>query len=98
MINRIVKMTFREDYLPIFLAIFEQNKKAIRNQPGCTYLELWQDESNPCIMTTFSKWDSEADLNNYRGSKLFKEVWKQTKLGFSSSPNANSYKTVAQLF
>lgn len=98
MINRIVRMTFREDYVSDFLELFEENKQAIRNQQGCLYLELWRDANHPNSFTTYSKWEQEEDLDRYRNSDLFKAVWKRTKIGFSESPRANSYKSIAQIF
>ena len=40
MINRIVKMTFREEELDNFLQVFEASKDKIRNFPGVKHLEL----------------------------------------------------------
>ena len=94
MINRIVKMTFREDFLETFRFLFSENKNKIRAFEGCLHLELWQDVSDKRVFTTFSKWNSEESLNIYRNSELFKTVWKETITGFSSPPQAISFKTV----
>jgi heme-degrading monooxygenase HmoA len=88
MIIRIVKMTFREDEVPEFLRIFDTSKTFIRSMPGCRHLELLQDTASPNIFFTCSHWDSENDLNNYRNSGLFGEVWKKTKALFSDKPQA----------
>lgn len=42
MITRIVKMTFREEEVEAFKALFEERKSLIRNFKGCTHLQLWQ--------------------------------------------------------
>jgi (4S)-4-hydroxy-5-phosphonooxypentane-2,3-dione isomerase len=40
MLKRIVKLTFREEAIPEFLAIFEESKSKIRAFEGCRHLEL----------------------------------------------------------
>ena len=45
-------------------------------------LELYQDKNNPEIFFTYSYWDKEEDLEHYRNSELFKNVWIQTKKYF----------------
>ena len=88
MIVRIVKMTFRDDELDNFQALFSEKKQLIRNFPGCYHLELWQDARTPNIWFTYSHWESEAHLDKYRFSELFKEVWAATKALFSNKPEA----------
>ena len=50
MIIRIVRMHFTEAGVEEFLEIFNRNKVAIRNFPGCTHLQLLKDasDSTPC--------------------------------------------------
>lgn len=90
MIRRIVKMTFQEERVEEFLQLFNTYKQAIRHQPGCQHLELWQDEDHPHIFYTYSLWDSVADLNAYRHSETFAKVWPATKAFFSAKPSAFS--------
>jgi len=91
MIIRIVRMTFENDKTSEFLQIFNANKKAIRNQPGCTHLELLQDYNYTNVYSTYSYWDNEEALNNYRHSVTFGKVWPATKKLFSTKPEAHSY-------
>lgn len=98
MLIRMVRMTFSDEHVPVFLALFNDIKSKIREFEGCQRLELWQDLENPSVFTTYSWWDSEQHLNDYRSSTLFSEVWKNTRKGFIKPPKANSYKTVDQLF
>ncbi len=88
MILRIVQMTFRPAEVPAFLELFEERKATIRAFKGCTHLELWQDSAQPNILFTYSKWESEADLNHYRFSDFFKDTWGKTKVLFAEKPNA----------
>jgi heme oxygenase (mycobilin-producing) len=88
MIIRIVKMTFRENELASFKQLFEERKNLILAFEGCTHLELWQDKAQPSIFFTYSWWDSEEHLNNYRQSHFFDDTWSLTKQKFAAKPEA----------
>jgi quinol monooxygenase YgiN len=90
-------MTFREEAVDDFLENFEANKENIRNFPGCCHLELWQDENHKNIFMTYSHWESEEALNQYRDSELFKSVWSFTKTLFAEKPVAFSSKKIQEL-
>jgi len=92
MIIRIVKMTFEPDKVADFLKIFNASKHLIRNMEGCTHLELLNDVNTSNIFFTYSHWQTENDLNNYRTSELFKSVWSKTKILFIAKPEAWSVK------
>lgn len=91
MLIRIVKMTFQADKIDDFVRIFEENKEAIRNQAGCRHLELWQDKDYPNIFSTYSLWENEDYLNQYRHSSTFGKVWPATKALFAEKPVASSH-------
>ena len=97
MFVRIVKMSFQEDKISNFLDNFEVIKEKIRNTPGNRLLELYQDKNNPSILFTYSYWETEADLENYRKSKLFDEVWTFTKKLFNDKPEAWSLDKLVTL-
>jgi len=88
MIIRIVQMEFEEQRVPDFLNIFAASRNEIRSFPGCTHLQLLQDQSDPCVFFTYSHWDGEDDLNVYRNSNLFQAVWADTKKLFRARPRA----------
>ena len=88
MIIRIVKMEFVKERVPDFLKIFAASRKAIRSFPGCTRLQLLQENADSCVFFTYSHWETEADLNSYRDSDLFQEVWCETKKLFRVGPKA----------
>jgi heme-degrading monooxygenase HmoA len=94
MFTRIVKMEFEMETIPTFLTNFEKVKSNIRNFPGCQFLELYRDKSDPSIFFTYSRWESEEDLENYRKSELFRTVWATTKKLFRSKPQAWSVDTL----
>ena len=97
MIKRIVKLTFQPEKVDEFLVNFEKNKLKIRNFEGCHHLELWQDTHQSNIFFTYSYWENEDSLNTYRQSKLFKNVWKKTKILFADKPEAWSIGLVCQV-
>ncbi len=90
MITRIVRMNFTKAGVEEFLEIFNENKVAIRNFPGCTQLRLMKDEHDPLCYTTVSEWTAASDLENYRRSELFKKVWSSVKPLFSAKTQAFS--------
>ena len=82
MIVRQVKLTFQSLHVEDFLELFYSVEEKIKTFPGCQKLELLQDINNKNIFFTYSIWNSEADLELYRNSKLFESVWKKTKSFF----------------
>lgn len=97
MFVRIVKLSFAEENIVTFLANFETVKFKIRNFKGNQLLELYQDKTNPNVFFTYSYWDNESDLENYRNSDLFKGVWAKTKPLFNAKPEAWSVDKLASL-
>lgn len=97
MFVRIVKMSFHEENIPAFLENFDSIKEKIRGAEGNRFLELYQDKNNPCIFFTYSFWETEADLENYRRSALFDDVWTFTKKLFNDKPEAWSVDKMVSL-
>ncbi len=97
MLVRIVKMSFHEENIPAFLENFEIMKDKIRNAEGNRFLELYQDKNNKSILFTYSYWETETDLENYRNSELFYDVWQFTKKLFNDKPEAWSVDKVISL-
>jgi heme-degrading monooxygenase HmoA len=97
MFVRIVKLSFHEENIPAFLNNFEIVKDQIRSTTGNLLLELYQDKNNKNIFFTYSYWDTEQDLENYRTSAFFNEVWSFTKKLFNDKPEAWSVDKLASL-
>ncbi|RZJ72115.1 MAG: antibiotic biosynthesis monooxygenase [Flavobacterium sp.] len=97
MFVRIVKMGFQEDKINAFLANFDEVKQHIRNFPGNRFLELYRDKNDPTVFFTYSYWEDERDLENYRKSELFTEVWAFTKKLFDRKAEAWSVDKVVTL-
>ena len=88
MITRIVKMEFKEDKIAEFLLFFDTIKHVVNEYKGCHGMKLYQDIDRPNIIMTYSHWDSQDDLNNYRDSDEFGQIWPQIKPWFSEKPMA----------
>ena len=97
MLTRIVKLSFEESNIDLFLEIFNSNKNNIRNFEGCRLLQLLKDKNNPNIIFSYSHWESEKHLDVYRNSDLFKSVWKKTKILFNNKPEAWSVENIELL-
>ncbi|RED48195.1 putative quinol monooxygenase [Seonamhaeicola aphaedonensis] len=88
MLVRIVKMGFHDAHIDTFLEHFNVYKDKIRHFEGCKFLELYRDKNNPTIFFTYSYWESENHLEQYRQSSLFTSVWNKTKVLFNKKPEA----------
>ena len=97
MFVRIVKLSFHEENIPAFLDNFELMKEKIRNSPGNRLLELYQDKNDKGIFFTYSYWNQESDLEDYRNSELFYDVWTFTKKLFNARPEAWSVDKLVSL-
>ena len=97
MIIRIVRMHFTEAGVEEFLDIFNRNKVAIRNFPGCSHLQLLKDAEDETVYTTLSHWDKEESLEAYRKSELFGAVWGRVKTLFAERTVAFSLKKFIEL-
>ena len=88
MIHRLVKLTFQPIYVSTFLEGFVHLKPKILAMPGCQHLRLWQSTSSPHVLFTYSIWDGEEQLSEYRQSEFFRNTWAQTKKWFSEPAEA----------
>jgi len=90
-------MEFVEGRIPDFLKIFAASRESIRSFPGCTGLQLLQGEADSCVFFTYSLWEKEDDLNSYRDSDLFEQVWGETKKLFRARAEAWSLTDQTQV-
>ena len=88
MIERIVRMSFREEKVKEFLTLFNKTKDQIASFKGCHGLKLLRDVRHHHVLFTYSSWESEEALEQYRKSELFRSTWQQTKEMFESKASA----------
>jgi quinol monooxygenase YgiN len=94
MITRIVKLTIDPEKKDYFFDEIVPFQAKIRQQKGCSYLEFFQDINNVGVIFTYSNWDSEDDLNNYRQTELFDAAWTMAKKLFVGKPEAWSIESI----
>lgn len=92
MITRIVKLTFDPSKTVEFLHFFDTVSHVVNNYPGCIGMKLYQDIQHPNIVMTYSHWQSEDALEDYRKSPEFKHIWSTIKPNFSEKPEAWSVR------
>lgn len=95
MIKRIVKLTIKEDEIQTFKALFSESKSTILSFK-CLYVECLQVQSDPSIFFTYSHWESEDALNEYRYSDEFASIWSKTKVLFAAKAEAWSTQELAK--
>ena len=88
MIIRIVKLSISSSHIDDFTNLFKENKNKILNFEGCNHVELLKESGNENIFFTYSHWEQISDLEKYRESSTFKEIWKKTKTYFCNNPEA----------
>lgn len=87
-------MRFQPERVEEFLEIFHGSRERIRAFPGCQQVTLYRDKQDPNTFFTYSIWDSEDALEEYRNSDLFRSTWKKTKALFSDKPEAWSLEEI----
>ena len=92
MLVRIVKLTLNEDSLDFFFKEFNNNKAEIVNFPGCRGMKMLQDIKHKGTVMTYSHWDNEKALNDYRESDVFSALWNNIKTHFTERPEAWSHE------
>ncbi|MFT4061680.1 MAG: antibiotic biosynthesis monooxygenase family protein [Edaphocola sp.] len=97
MITRIVKMVFAPEKVARFEAMFAERKEKIRNQPGCSHLQLCRENGKTNVYFTCSHWDDVAALDNYRHTDFFAETWALAKACFADKPEAWTLEALVKL-
>ena len=92
MIVRIVRLSIKPEHADEFYRLFRETYTAIRGFEGCSELQLFHDADDENLFITYSHWESEEHLNEYRQSDLFKTTWAAVKPLFSNAPQAFSMK------
>ena len=87
-------MTFKTEFVSKFIETESKIHLKIRNFKGCTHLNILNDIKKPNIFFSYSYWESETDLNNYRHSEFFKNTWETVKPLFAEKAEAWSTKII----
>lgn len=87
-------MTFRDDTAAVFEEFTKTIADTIRSFDGCLHLDIYRDINSPAIFFSYSHWESEEYLENYRMSDFFRKTWTQTKTWFGDKPSAWSVQKI----
>tara|TARA_B100000809_G_C14633582_1_gene349513 strand:- start:111 stop:398 length:288 start_codon:yes stop_codon:yes gene_type:complete len=87
-ITRIVKMTFKAEHINDFNVYYNSIKQKVADQPGCNGVKLLKEIGDTGVFFTYSNWDSVDDLNNYRNTEAFGEIWPTVKDWFAVKAEA----------
>ncbi|MCS6990345.1 MAG: antibiotic biosynthesis monooxygenase [Chitinophagales bacterium] len=93
-IVRLVKLTLQPDKIDDFMQLFHEVRNTIAAFDGCHRVELLQDTERPFVFFTYSIWENEHYLNQYRFSEFFKQTWARTKPLFAQKAEAWSVHLV----
>jgi len=95
-LQRIVKLTFKNEHCSDFESFFDEIKNQVGNQPGCSGVKLLRDTSANGVYFTYSHWDAQSSLDAYRNTDLFNVVWPKVKAWFAAKPEAWSTEIIAE--
>ncbi len=87
-ITRIVKMTYKPEHINDFANYYNSIKSKVAGQPGCRGVKLLKEIGETGVFFTYSHWDSVEDLNNYRNTEAFGEIWPTVKNWFAAKAEA----------
>ena len=91
MITRIVLLPVNKEKLNEFELLFDRIKPSILSFEGCLSLNLLKEISDTATIVnrfTYSKWRTEAALQNYLQSPFFLKTWPQVKLCLQTKAQA----------
>jgi (4S)-4-hydroxy-5-phosphonooxypentane-2,3-dione isomerase len=97
MIIRIVKLNIKSSEIQNFKNTFNKNRSKIIGFKGCIDVDLLQDKSNASIFFTYSKWENENSIENYRSSNIFKGIWSTVKPFFNEKAQAWSLDQINRI-
>lgn len=93
-LTRVVKLTLLPEHIEEFRQIFQEHKQHIAAFEGCLELSAYQDNQEPHVFFTISRWSHTQALDNYRYSEFFKLLWSRVKPMFAAKAVAHSMTVV----
>ncbi|MCH4889243.1 antibiotic biosynthesis monooxygenase [Acidaminobacter sp. JC074] len=74
MIKVVAKNWIKEAYMQDLLDLCKELIEVTHKEKGCISYEMYQDESDECILTMIETWASKEDLDSHLQSDHFKRL------------------------
>ncbi|MGV6862691.1 MAG: putative quinol monooxygenase [Putridiphycobacter sp.] len=81
-------MTFKSEHIQDFESYFLSIQSKVAGQPGCHGVKLLKEQNGTGVFFTYSTWDSVEDLNAYRHTETFGQIWPTVKSWFAAKAEA----------
>lgn len=91
MLIRIVRLELKPENVETFRNIFWETHPNIEGFPGCLSVRLLEDAYESNVLSTWSHWEDDIALQDYRQSDLFNATWRRVKPLFKEKAVAHSY-------
>ncbi|MBI4648104.1 MAG: antibiotic biosynthesis monooxygenase [Bacteroidia bacterium] len=88
MITRIVKVSVHDSKIDDFVSFMESVRDHMLAFNGCEHWEVLNDKTNKNIFFSYSIWKSEKELEAYKYSTLYKQIWSTCKQWFTKESQA----------
>ncbi len=96
MIKVVAKNIIKEEKVSEFIALAKKLvQETVQNDAGCIHYELYQDMSNPQVLTIIEEWENKEALNQHMAAKHFKEATSQFKDFMEKPGEINLYQKLA---
>ena len=92
---RIVKLHIKPDQTEAFTKRFMAHKAKLLKMPGCQSVTLVCDQKVKNQFVTISEWRQETDLESYRDSALFLDVWRVVKPMFAAKAQVQNLEVIS---
>ncbi len=75
MIKVVAKSLIKADKVEQYVSLAKKLvQETVQNDAGCIHYELFQDLSNPQILTMIEEWEDQNALDRHTAAKHFKEI------------------------
>ena len=96
MIKVVAKNIIKEEKVSEFIALAKKLvQETVQNDASCIHYELYQDMSNPQVLTIIEEWENKEALNQHMAAKHFKEATSQFKDFMEKPGEINLYQKLA---
>jgi quinol monooxygenase YgiN len=90
--KNVIKADKTEEYIALAKNLVQET---VQNDAGCIRYELFQDLSNPQILTMIEEWEDQDALDRHTAAKHFQEIVPRFKDFVEKSSEINIYQKLA---